>query len=225
MNASPRSVEVLPPDPEHQSDCLLTLQVTTRSVLGALAWHTSGLLLDHRWLRLLGGVSVSGLPDLATANEMQPGASAPPPYIAIAHDVLGGLFAVNGHGLPCEPGEVAYFAPDTLQWQGLGIGNSAFVGWAITGHTEKFYEPVRWPGWEHESQHVPLDSGLSVYPPLFTAEAQQNLGATSRRIVPWTELLNLHADLGGQLHNIPDGAPFRLQDEDEASPKRQWRPQ
>ena len=211
ISQSPRTVEVLPPDPDRQRDCLLALQVTTRSVLGALAWHSSGVLLDHRWLRLLGGVSSSGLPDVVTASGMEPGAGTAPPHVVIAQDVLGGLFAVNGHGLPCAPGEVAYFAPDTLQWEGMGIGNSDFVSWALTGDTGTFYEQVRWPGWEVESEQVPLDGGLHVYPPLFTTEAKQDLAGTSRRAVPWQEILDVQQDMAQQLQDVPDGAPIRFE--------------
>jgi hypothetical protein len=211
---SPRSVEVLPADRARRSECLLALQVTTRSVLGAMAWHTSGALLDHRWLRLLGGASDHGLPDLASASGMRGFAGDPPPYVVVAQDVVGGLFAVNGSGLPCEPGEVAYFAPDTLQWGGLGIGTSSFVRWALTGDTTAFYEQLRWPGWERESERVPLDGGLHVHPPLCTAEAQRDLAGTSRRIVPWAELLSHQETLAQQLGQLSDGDAFRLETTD-----------
>lgn len=222
ISSSPRTVEVLPPDPARRPECLVSLQVTTRSVLGALAWHTGGMLLDHRWLRLLGGVSTSGLPDLATASGMQPGVPLRPPCVVIAQDVLGGLFAINGDGLPCEPGEVAYFAPDTLQWEGLGLGGGAFVSWALTGDTGEFYEQVRWPGWQAESEQVPPGSGLHVYPPLFTVEATRDLAATTRRVVPWTELLAHQQEVAQQLAEVPDGAAVRYEVEDEASSTR-WR--
>lgn len=45
--------------------------------------------------------------------------------LVVAHDVLGGVFALNGPtphaiGCPGEPGEVLYFAPDALAWEALG---------------------------------------------------------------------------------------------------------
>src|SRR3954465_6506482 len=122
--ASPRDVRVLPAPAEDRGRCLLRLQVTTRSPLGALAWETGGLLLDHGWLRILGG-GTDVLPDLASASGLDGGAArapapglagGPPPFLVVAQDVLGGIFAVNGGGLPTEPGEVAYFPPDTLAW-------------------------------------------------------------------------------------------------------------
>ncbi len=207
---STRSVDVLPVDEARQAECLLRLQVTTRSVLGALAWHSGGVLLDHGWLRLLGGVSPRGLPDLVTASEPcgAAAASEPPPFVVIAHDVLGGRFAVNGGGLPCEPGEVAYFGPDTLEWQGLSQGNSDFVCWALTGDTEGFYGSLRWPGWEAEVQGVPTESGLAVYPPLFLQRALADLGGTSRRAVPWHEIIGMQEEMAAQLGAVPDGGKF-----------------
>jgi hypothetical protein len=46
-------VRILPRNDQAARSCLEKLQVTTRSTLGALAHETGGLLIDHRWLRLL----------------------------------------------------------------------------------------------------------------------------------------------------------------------------
>jgi Protein of unknown function DUF2625 len=54
---SPLQVEFVPPAPESARRALETLQVSTRSPLGALAFHTGGVLLDHGWLRVLGSGS------------------------------------------------------------------------------------------------------------------------------------------------------------------------
>lgn len=45
-------VRVLPADPDEGRRCLLQLQVTARSVLGALTLHCGGLVLDDGWLRV-----------------------------------------------------------------------------------------------------------------------------------------------------------------------------
>ncbi|MEK8227493.1 DUF2625 family protein [Oerskovia sp. M15] len=95
-------VEVLPP-PEWAPEVLYRLQITTRSTLGALALYTGGVLIDHGWLRLLGG-GAYGLPDLATINGLgDPAAGSIAPHrLVVAFDVLGGTFAVNGGGLPAR---------------------------------------------------------------------------------------------------------------------------
>jgi hypothetical protein len=221
---SPRSVQVLPVADATRNECLVRLQVTTRSILGALAWHTGGALLDHGWLRLLGGVSDLGLPDLAAASGLGR-ATAPsqsPPFVVVAYDVLGGTFAVNGNGLPCEPGEVAYFGPDTLEWQGLGQSNSDFVCWALTGDVEAFYASLRWPGWQQEVEAVPPQCGVAVFPPLFTREALDDLAGASRAVVPWEEILTMQRDMRDQLGSTPDGSSVRIA-VDQPADKRRWR--
>ncbi|UUU44910.1 DUF2625 domain-containing protein [Streptomyces sp. NBC_00162] len=49
---------MLPGDINEGRRCLLQMQVTGRSVLGALALHTGGLLVDDGWVRVFGGVRV-----------------------------------------------------------------------------------------------------------------------------------------------------------------------
>ena len=48
------SVQVLPAERPKADDALLQLQVTLRSPMGAVVYHTGGLLIDHGWLRVLG---------------------------------------------------------------------------------------------------------------------------------------------------------------------------
>ncbi|MFB7198264.1 DUF2625 family protein [Streptomyces sp. NPDC056240] len=45
-----RGWSVLPGDVNEGRRCLLQMQVTGRSALGALALHTGGLLVDNGWL-------------------------------------------------------------------------------------------------------------------------------------------------------------------------------
>src|SRR5258705_10207720 len=47
-------VEILPAPP-NAADELEASQVTLRSPMGAMVYHTGGLLIDHGWLRILGG--------------------------------------------------------------------------------------------------------------------------------------------------------------------------
>lgn len=168
--------------------CLFRIQTTARSTLGALALHTGGLAVQHGWLRILGGGS-NGLPSLAEANRLDDPTpdSASPSMLLVAFDVLGGRFAVNGGGLPGDPGEVCYWGPDTLEWQPLAFAYTDFVNWSLTSGLDSFYEELRWAGWESEVAAVPLNAGLSVHPPLCTEESRPVGGAT-RQPVPWTEI-------------------------------------
>ena len=53
---SPVPVEVLPPDRAQCGASSRQLQVTVRSALGAVALNTGGMLVDHRWVRVYGGI-------------------------------------------------------------------------------------------------------------------------------------------------------------------------
>jgi hypothetical protein len=171
---------------------LYRLQVTTRSTLGALAFHCGGLEVDHGWVKVLGG-GAAGLPDLAAINQLpQPSAdSVPPALLVVAFDVLGGVFAVDGGGLGFSPGDVCYWAPDTLSWESTELGHTSFVGTLLSGGFSGFYAGLRWTGWEEEVESLPPGSGLSVYPPL-SSEQGQDIGRCSRKPVPMAELLAAH---------------------------------
>jgi hypothetical protein len=72
---------------------LLALQVTSRSPMGAIALETGGILIDHGWVRVLGGGdarlarTIQGWNGLAAARpaERLPGA------VLVADDAVGGL--------------------------------------------------------------------------------------------------------------------------------------
>jgi hypothetical protein len=199
IDAAPTFVSVIPIDRQQAESVLVRLQVTTRSVLGALAFETGGIVVEGGWLRILGGGG-AGLPDLATANAIVDG---PPPLaipgaLIIAHDVLGGRFAVNDDAFPGRPGEVHYFAPDALRWEPLGLGHSDFVLWSMSGRLEVFYENLRWSGWPADMPSIRLDQGVQLWPPPCTAEGK-DVNKVSRRMVPWTELPAQYDDMARQL--------------------------
>jgi hypothetical protein len=196
--------------------CLARLQVTARSTLGALALHCGGLLLDDGWLRVYGGAaaeSPGALPGLEAVNGCPHDDSAwwrPEAGIIVAHDVLGGAFALNGIdpaaiGRPGEPGEMVYFAPDSLAWEALDIGHTDWLRWALAGGLAEFYAGMRWPSWRTEAQALDPSQGISVVPFLWSEQAQQDLAATSRRPVPLGEVVALNREAAGQLNGVDPG--------------------
>lgn len=210
ITASPTPVEVLPVDASRAGRCLVQLQVTVRSCLGAVVFYTGGLSVDGGWLRVFGGSQsrgAAGLPSLSQVNRFPSVVEPewrPAGGLVLAHDVLGGVFALNGldpaaAGRPGQPGEMVYFAPDRLGWEALGFGHGAWVAWLLSERLDQFYEDLRWPGWQEEVAALGGSEGISVYPFLWTAEAQRDLIATSRRAVPMAELLGVCGDLCRQL--------------------------
>ncbi|MBM9504046.1 DUF2625 family protein [Actinacidiphila acididurans] len=209
LAAGPVPVRVLPADRDEARRCLLQIQITARSVLGALVLNTGGLLLDDGWVRVFGGGSPAdrSLPSLGQVNGFPAAfdpAWRPAAGLVVGHDVVGGVFALNGHdpaaaGRPGAPGQLTYFAPDTLAWEPLRMGHSAWVSWLLSGRLETFYDGLRWPGWREEAAALTPSQGISVVPFLWTEEAHADLAATSRRAVPMREVLGVAADFATQM--------------------------
>ncbi|MFE5935343.1 DUF2625 family protein [Streptomyces sp. NPDC056470] len=215
FGASSVPVQVLPGDIDEGRRCLLQMQVSARSVLGALALGTGGVLVDDGWLRVFGGGSASAsasvsdgrLPSLAQVNrfptEFDPGWH-PATGLVVGHDIVGGVFALNGGdpaaaGRPGAPGRMTYFTPGTLEWEAMEMGHSGWVSWLLSGRLEVFYDGMRWPGWREEAAALAFGQGLSVYPFLWSEEAHADLAATRRRPVPMREVLGVAADFARQM--------------------------
>ncbi|MET7952237.1 DUF2625 family protein [Micromonospora sp. NPDC005324] len=181
--AAPYPVEVLRADPQRAEACLTALDITTSSWLGAVVANSGGLLIDHGWLRVLGG-GHDGLPDVAAEIVPKTG------RLVVALDVMGGRFAWS----QAEPGvrpTVHYFGPEDLAWQDLELGYGDWLEAMLTGAMTQFYEGLRWPGWETEVANVALDQGLSAWPPPWTGEGKV-LSAVSRKPIQLAELVSAH---------------------------------
>ena len=180
-------VELLPPS-AGRDDVLLSLQVTTRSPLGAIAYETGGILVDDGWLRILGSGHGKLGRNIATWNEGRAEG-----FLLVADDVLGGFFAINGGALGPDQGKMYYFAPETLAWEALEIGFTAFVAWAFTRQLRQFYG--RPPGAAADFDELPLSGELCLtfYPFLWTQEG--SLKTSSRRAIPVAEQWTLNLDL------------------------------
>ncbi|GAA1754981.1 DUF2625 family protein [Streptomonospora arabica] len=204
-------VRVLPAEaPRRGRSALLQMRVTVRSALGAIVVHSGGLLLDCGWLRVFGGTGTGhpgALPSLARIN----GFPVPPDPdwrpeggLVVAHDVLGGVFAVNGPdadeaGRPGDPGEIAYFAPDTLEWEPLELGHGAWLSWVLSGGLEHFCRELRWPGWREDVDGLAPSHGIRVEPCLWSGGARGGIHRAERRPVPMSELIGLYREQTARL--------------------------
>lgn len=183
--------EVLPPSAQRE-EVLVNLQVTTRSPLGALAYETGGILLDHGWLRILG----SGHPRLPRSlHSWNLGRSDR--MCLVADDAAGGFFAINGDKFGPDFRMMYYWAPDSLEWEPLHLGFSDLLQAFIGGRMSKFYAGLRWPFWETDSQGLPGDHCFAFYPFLWAKEG--SVTGSVRSIVPVSEAYALKADLARQL--------------------------
>lgn len=207
--AARNQVEVLGGDRTRGEEVLLHLQVTTRSPMGAIALETGGILIDHGWLRFLGSGHERMRGDLQSWNTTGDLLEGPllKGGLVIAHDAIGGFFALNGGAFPGKPGTAFYFAPDTLTWEPTNKSYSDLLAWALSGDLEMFYRSLRWPGWENDLATLTGDQGMSIFPFLFTREGG-SVTERSRRLVPMDELWRLHLDLAQQFGGLAAGTPF-----------------
>ncbi|TDC38973.1 DUF2625 family protein [Micromonospora sp. 15K316] len=187
---APYPVEVLPADPRRAASCLAALGITAGSWLGGVVANSGGLLVDHGWLRVLGG-GHGLLPDVVAESDPSTG------LLVVGHDVLGGRYAWLRTRPDVRP-SVHYFGPDELGWLDLERGYGEWLGAVLGGALTAFYENLRWPGWEREVAALALDEGISAVPPPFTAEGR-DLAAVSRRAVALRELVSFYAETGRQL--------------------------
>ncbi|MFE3784666.1 DUF2625 family protein [Amycolatopsis sp. NPDC059090] len=202
--ASLVSCAVLPSDPERCRKTLHQLQVTARSPLGAIALNTGGILVHEGWVKVYGGSGggPAGLPGMAEVNcfpESVEDGWQPAAGLIIAHDVLGGEFVLNGmapgeYGRPGAPGGVIYFSPATLTWHDLEMGHSGWLRWLLEGGAASHYSDLMWPTWRTDLAGLGLRDGISVYPFLWSAEAQREIAATIRKPVPLELILSMHGD-------------------------------
>ncbi|RAV14853.1 DUF2625 family protein [Paenibacillus contaminans] len=188
---------ILPSEIEMSIKVITDLQVTTKSILGAIAYSTGGILFQNGWLRILGS-GHDKLPRTITSWSEQCDMKH---ALLVADDVVGGFFALNCGFLDEGVGEIFYFAPDILDWEPLEMGYSDFVHWACTGDLHTFYETFRWNGWETYVADINGNQGISIYPPLWTKESnQQGIENCSKKTVPLEELWGLHNHMREQLN-------------------------
>jgi len=208
-----RPVEVLTVDPPSRGEAtLFALQVTTRSPLGAIALQSGGIVVDGGWLRILGAGHGRIGGGLREWNALDGNPPLDPPLsgaLIVAYDALGGFFALNGGAWEGLGGQVHYFSPDTYQREPLDLTYSGMLDLAITGHLDRFYEHLRWPGWEAEVASLGPDEAFSVYP--FLGFEPEAIEARSRRPVPARELWGLHQSIGEQVRGRLDGEVIQVQ--------------
>lgn len=200
-------VQVLPASEPRRSQALVASQVTVRSPMGAIIHETGGILLDNGWIRLLG----SGHPRLPLSLpevnaelvgwKAEDGAS--PPFLVVATDVVGGIFAIDGGGLELGRGKVCYLSPDTMKWESLDLNYSEWLQWMLAGTVSRWYKDYRWRGWQSEVRALPGDSAFSIQP--FPFAAGEPLAQRDRRAIPLLSLCGMYLQMSGQVQDLQQG--------------------
>lgn len=161
----------VPAKREAGEDTLYRLQISTKSYLGAVAYETEGIVLDHGWITLLGagGDSISGSLTSWNGVSEQPWVDVLEGMMVVAYDAAGGFFGMDT-GKYGRTGQVYYFAPDALEWESTELTYSGFMNWLANGDLEQFYQTFRWKGWQEEMSQLQTGQVFAYYPPLWTQE-------------------------------------------------------
>jgi hypothetical protein len=180
-----------PPSPA-AADELHRTQVTTRSPMGAIVYHSGGIAVEDGWLRILGSGSPAIPRSLPGWNEGRSHG-----FYLVADDVAGGFFAINGGGLMGEKGEICYFSPRTLKWAPLGANYTQFLTWACTDFGS-FYDDLRHPQWREALAKLGPDRCFFFYPPLWAKEC--SLETCYKGDIPVTEAYSFQTDTARQMN-------------------------
>ncbi|UUZ47714.1 DUF2625 family protein [Massilia sp. B-10] len=97
-----------------------------------------------------------------------------------------------------------YLAPETLDWEPLEIGFTAFIQWAFTSKLRDFYGQHRHEVLQVEARELSGRQCLNFYPFLWTKEGSS--ATSSRRPISIEEQWALNADLRQQLQTTASGA-------------------
>jgi len=187
LSSAKNDCVLLPPSTE-RGEVLVTTQVTTRSPLGAIAYETGGVLIDHGWLRFPG----SGHPSLRRTLPDWNRDKADRCYF-IADDAVGGFYAINGGAFGSDLSNIYYWPPDSLEWESMDLGLSEFLRWALIGDLGKFYSDVRGPNWMQDVSTITGDQCFDFYPPLWTKEGSAE--KSYRGTLPIEEAFTMKVDI------------------------------
>lgn len=189
LDSAKNKVQVLECDSALAKTALYQTQVSTYATLGAVIYHTGGIMIDNGWLRILG----SGSPKLSrSVPEWNKGKSIKeygdqPDFTLVADDAIGGFFAINYGAFGSDLKSVYYLAPNSLKWESLGLGYTEFLRFCLDGDLSDFYKGLRWSTWDQFIANLDGNKSYSFRPYLWT-EAGMDIEKVSRKLVPTEDL-------------------------------------
>ncbi len=159
-------VEIAPADTPCAAINAEYFQADESSNFGLLVNQCGGIVSEGI-VRLLGSTRDSKFRDINMFNVKFGGAG----YIILGDDIFGGIFALNTGLFPDSMGSVIYFAPDSLEWEDLGIKLSGLFGFLANGDIRAFYGNIPDELFAKcVGMNVTFNRILSFYPPQWSAE-------------------------------------------------------
>lgn len=189
LDSAKNKVQVLECDTAFAQNALYQAQVSTYSTLGAVIYHTGGIMIDNGWLRILGSGSAKlsrTVPEWNKGKTIKEYGDQPDFYL-IADDAIGGFFAINYGAFGSDLKSVYYLAPNSLKWESLGLGYTEFLQFCLDGDLSNFYKGLRWSTWDQFIANLDGNKSYSFRPYLWS-EAGMDIEKVTRKLVPTEEL-------------------------------------
>ncbi|QRQ63979.1 DUF2625 domain-containing protein [Sphingobacterium multivorum] len=173
-SAAKNKIQILANDSLRSNEALFNTQISTRSPMGAIVFHTGGILIDNGWIRIYGSGSEKlnrNLPDWNKGKTFQ-NFGDKPGYLIIADDAVGGFFLLNGGDLGNDLGKIYYLSPDNNEYEQLDLTYTEFVNFCFSGNIDLFYRDLRWKKWEDDFKELSTNEAFMFYPYLWTKEGR-----------------------------------------------------
>ncbi|WP_286709277.1 MULTISPECIES: DUF2625 domain-containing protein [Sphingobacterium] len=173
-NAAKNKIQILANDSLRSNEALFNTQISTRSPMGAIVFHTGGILIDNGWIRIYGSGSEKlnrNLPDWNKGKTFQ-NFGDKPGYLIIADDAVGGFFLLNGGDLGNDLGKIYYLSPDNNEYEQLDLTYTEFINFCFSGNIDLFYRDLRWKKWEDDFKELSTNEAFMLYPYLWTKEGR-----------------------------------------------------
>lgn len=189
LDSAKNKVEVLACDTAGAKTALYNSQLSTFSTLGAVIYHTGGIMIDNGWLRILGSGNARlsrSVPDWNKGKTIKEFGDQPD-FTLVADDAIGGFFAINYGAFGSDLKTVYYLAPNSLKWESLGLGYTQFLSFCLNGDLADFYKGLRWSTWDQFIANLDGNKSYSFRPYLWT-ETGMDINKVSRKLVSTEEL-------------------------------------
>ncbi|MGE8427093.1 MAG: DUF2625 domain-containing protein [Sphingobacterium sp.] len=173
-NAAKNKIQILANDSLRSKEALFNTQISTRSPMGAIVFHTGGILIDNGWIRIYGSGSEKlnrNLPNWNKGKTFQ-NFGDKPAYLIIADDAVGGFFLLNGGVLGNDLGKIYYLSPDNNEYEQLDLTYTEFINFCFSGNIDAYYKDLRWKNWEDDFKNLSTNEAFMFYPYLWTKEGR-----------------------------------------------------
>ncbi len=159
-------VEIIPPDVQCAKTNSEYFQANEQTAFGMLINQSGGAVVEGV-VRLLGSTADPNLRDIKAFNERFGGNG----FVILGDDIFGGIFALNLGLLPECPGNMIYFAPDTLEFEDMEIKLSQFFEFLRNSDLSEFYGQFSPEEYDAlRAMNVEFNKILHILPPQWSDE-------------------------------------------------------